>query len=59
MLFFPFLQVAHNNYMFDALVLQKNIRRNGLRLPVRVYFSDTLELMKHVKLRGKSTCERC
>ena len=43
-------QVAHNSTNFHAIVLMKNLRIVGLKLPSKVVFADTMDIMSQVKV---------
>jgi len=44
--------VAHNNFKFDAIVLQKNLQKHGFRLPRNVKFADSMDVMRDLQGRG-------
>merc|ERR1712020_684070 len=45
--------VAHNCFKFDAVILQKNLKKFGLQeLPENISFADTMDLMNCLKDQG-------
>ena len=47
-----YLMIAHNNNGYDQLLLEYSLKRKAKKIPINVYFSDSLIMMRQIYPNG-------